>query len=42
MNKKIYDFERKYAIRDELLEMSSIEWLDKRTLHETIKAKKKK
>ena len=25
MNKKIYDFERKYAIRDELLEMSSIE-----------------
>ena len=36
--KKIYDFERKYDVQDELLNEGILEGLDERTLHETIKA----
>lgn len=38
MKKTIYDFERKYEVQDELLNEGSLEGLDERTLHETIKA----
>lgn len=38
MNKSIYDFKRKYAVQDELLNEGALDGLDERTLHETIKA----
>lgn len=38
MKKSIYDFKRKYAVQDELLNEGTLEGLDERTLHETIKA----
>lgn len=38
MKKSIYDFKRKYAVQDELLNEGALEGLDERTLHETIKA----
>ncbi len=38
MKKSIYDFETKYDVQDELLNEGALEGLDKRTLHETIKA----
>ena len=38
MKKTIYDFERKYEVQDELLNEGTLEGLDERTLHETIKA----
>jgi len=38
MKKSIYDFKRKYAVQDELLNEGALDGLDERTLHETIKA----
>lgn len=40
MNKSIYDFKRKYAVQDELLNEGALDGLDERTLHETIKVGK--
>lgn len=38
MEKTIYDFKRKYAVQDDLLNEELLNGLDERTLHETIKA----
>lgn len=38
MKESNYDFERKYEVQDDLLNYGSLEGLDSRTLHETIKA----
>ncbi len=38
MKKRIYDFEQKYEVQDDLLNQGALEGLDERTLHETIKA----
>lgn len=38
MKKIVYDFEKKYEVQDELLNSGALEGLDKRTLHETVKA----
>lgn len=38
MKEKIFEFERKYEAQDELLEHGCLQYLDERTLHNTIKA----
>ena len=38
MEKTIYNFRRKYGVQDDLLNEESLDGLDERTLHETIKA----
>lgn len=38
MEKTIYDFKRKYAVQNDLLNEELLNGLDERTLHETIKA----
>ena len=38
MEKTIYNFRRKYGVQDDLLNEESLNGLDERTLHETIKA----
>lgn len=38
MKEKILNYERKYQAQDSIVESSALEYLDERTLHETIKA----